>query len=113
MQYMWKKIQIKRYVVYEDSVLIKEAKFGLLAKSSDLEEDNFSLLMVRRLYGDSSTQINSPSISMPSVYQCDRFLFSFIFTRAVQAPHAPARPACLLASAARHFSSTFSSSESW
>ena len=30
----------------------------------DLEEDYFSLLMVRRLYGDSSTQINSPSISM-------------------------------------------------
>ena len=30
----------------------------------DLEEDDFSLLMVRRLYGDSSTQLNTPSISM-------------------------------------------------
>ena len=33
--------------------------------TKDLHEDtSFSLLMVRRLYGDSSTQINSPSISM-------------------------------------------------
>ena len=32
--------------------------------TKDLHEDTFSLLMVRRLYGDSSTQINSPSISM-------------------------------------------------
>ena len=44
--------------------------FGVINKKDininikDLEEDNFSLLMVRRLYGDSSTQINSPSISM-------------------------------------------------
>ena len=30
----------------------------------DVETDNLSLLMVKRLYGDSSTQINSPSISM-------------------------------------------------
>ncbi len=32
--------------------------------TKDLEERDFSLLMVRRLYGDSTTQINSPSISM-------------------------------------------------
>ena len=30
----------------------------------DLNKEDFHLLMVRRLYGDSSTQINSPSISM-------------------------------------------------
>ena len=38
---------IKRYVVYEDSVLIKEAKFGLLAKSSDLEEDNLTAVLIK------------------------------------------------------------------
>lgn len=30
----------------------------------DLEKNDLSILMVKRLYGDSSTQINSPSISM-------------------------------------------------
>ena len=44
--------------------------FGMINKKDininieDLEEDDFSLLMVRRLYGDSSTQLNTPSISM-------------------------------------------------
>ena len=32
--------------------------------TKDLIKQDFPLLMVRRLYGDSSTQINSPSISM-------------------------------------------------
>ncbi|MEC7926007.1 MAG: NADH-quinone oxidoreductase subunit NuoG [Actinomycetota bacterium] len=32
--------------------------------TKDLEESDFSLLMVRRMYGDSTTQLNSPSISM-------------------------------------------------
>ena len=32
--------------------------------TKDIKKQDFPLLMVRRLYGDSSTQINSPSISM-------------------------------------------------
>ena len=39
-------------------------EIGTTILGKDLEEDNFSLLMVRRLYGDSSTQLNTPSISM-------------------------------------------------
>ena len=44
--------------------------FGILNQKeinlniSDIDQDSSSLLMVKRLYGDSSTQINSPSISM-------------------------------------------------
>ena len=43
--------------------ILKTCKTIAKAKE-DLEEDDFSLLMVRRLYGDSSTQLNTPSISM-------------------------------------------------
>ena len=44
--------------------------FGILNQKEinlnirDIDQDSPSLLMVKRLYGDSSTQINSPSISM-------------------------------------------------
>ncbi len=44
--------------------------FGILNQKQinlnikDIDQDSPSLLMVKRLYGDSSTQINSPSISM-------------------------------------------------
>ena len=44
--------------------------FGILNQKEinlnikDIDQDSQSLLMVKRLYGDSSTQINSPSISM-------------------------------------------------
>lgn len=44
--------------------------FGILNQKEinlnirDIDQDSSSLLMVKRLYGDSSTQINSPSISM-------------------------------------------------
>tara|TARA_B110000263_G_scaffold250088_1_gene270411 strand:- start:2180 stop:4513 length:2334 start_codon:yes stop_codon:yes gene_type:complete len=44
--------------------------FGILNEKDielniqDVEKNNISLLMVKRLYGDSSTQMNSPSISM-------------------------------------------------
>ena len=44
--------------------------FGILHEkeinlnTNDVEKNNISLLMVKRLYGDSSTQINSQSISM-------------------------------------------------
>ena len=44
--------------------------FGILNQKEinlnirDIDQDGSSLLMVKRLYGDSSTQINSPSISM-------------------------------------------------
>ena len=44
--------------------------FGIISNKeidiniTDLEQKDLSMLMVKRLYGDSSTQINSPSISM-------------------------------------------------
>ena len=44
--------------------------FGIISNKEidinirDLEQKDLSMLMVKRLYGDSSTQINSPSISM-------------------------------------------------
>jgi NADH-quinone oxidoreductase subunit G len=44
--------------------------FGIISNKeidiniTDLEQKDLSMLMVKRLYGDSSTQVNSPSISM-------------------------------------------------
>ena len=38
---------VKRYVVNEDSVLNKSAKFGLLSKSTDSENDNLATVLVK------------------------------------------------------------------
>ena len=42
--------------------ILNEKEINLNIK--DVDQDSLSLLMIKRLYGDSSTQINSPSISM-------------------------------------------------
>ena len=38
--------KVKRYVVYEDSVLERDVEFGLISKSTDEEQDDLSVVLI-------------------------------------------------------------------